>query len=165
MQLNKKVFQGLVFIFFLLLGLAENCNSQTNDGNGKIVKIHPSIGNSINLSEKKEFQLFTEYNDSLFESAHLVKYTDSSYTILIKTTTGKSFEKPISIKELDAIYASIEKIRPAGTTPPADDKIEKKPTQEELEKQRKRENYYDSAQTIAEITFQIIYTLLLICAN
>ncbi len=164
MQLDKTFFKGQFFIFFLLLGFAENCIAQTIDETGKIVKIHPSIGNSIDLSEKKEFQLFTEYNDSLFESAHLVKYGDENYTILIKTTTGKSFEKPISINELDAIYANIEKVKPAPNSQ-ADEVSERKLSKEELEKQQKKESHYDSIRTIAEISFQVIFVLLEIIAH
>lgn len=154
----------LFFLFFMSFGFNKNGISQT-DRNGKIVAFHPSVGNSITISEKKEFSLFTEYNDSLFESAQLVKYrVDSTYAVIIKTTNGKSFEKPIGIKELDAIYASIEKLKPASTKTTVDDYFDKKPTKEEIEAKKKADRK-ESAEMIAEISFQVIYTILIILAN
>ncbi len=147
-------------IFFLILtsfGLIQNGSSQ-DDRNGRIVAFHPAVGNSINLLEKKEFQLFTEYNDSLFESAQLVKYSADSYSILVKTISDQSFEKPITIQELDAIYAKIEKEKSTKTV--VDDYVEKKPPKEE----QKRANRSESAYMIAEITLQIVFVFLEILA-
>lgn len=163
MRLNKKLFQILFFIFAISFGFAKNSNSQTYK-NGKIVAFHPSVGNSIDLSEKKQFLLFTEYNDSLFESAQLIKYNFDSFSVLFKTTKAESFEKSITIKELDEIYGFIEKAKPAATSL-NDDYVDKKPTKEKQEKQKKREDHYDSVQIVAEITFQIIFVLLEILAQ
>lgn len=164
MNCKTSILLKFFFLFFMSFGFVKNGISQT-DRNGKIVAFHPSVGNSITLDEKKEFSLFTEYNDSLFESAQLFKYSvDTTYAVLFKTTNEKSFEKQISIKELDAIYASIEKRRPATTNTTVDDYFEKKPTKEEIEEQKKA-NRKESAEMIAEISFQVIYTILIILAN
>ena len=160
----KRKTSTLLNLFFLVLisfGIAENAISQT-EGNGKIVAFHPSAGNSITLSEKKEFFLFSEYNDSLFESAHLVKYSPANYAVLFKNTKGRSFEKPISVKELDCIYEKIEKVKPAVVITPTEDYVEKKALTKEEQKKIDR---IEGAQMIAEISFQIIYTLLVILAN
>lgn len=165
MKCNTSSLLKFLFLFSIGLGVVKNCLSQT-ERNGKIVAFHPSVGNSITLSEKKEFSLFTEYNDSLFESAQLIKYhVDTTFAVIIKTTNGKSFEKPIGIKELDAIYASIEKLKPISSKNTAvDDYFDKKPTKEEIEAKKKADRK-ESAEMIAEISFQIIYVILVVLAN
>lgn len=157
MNFQKRPILILICILFILFGYTKSSISQT-DKNGKIVAFHPSVGNSINLQEKKEFGIFTEYNDSLFESAQLVKYNSESYTVLLKTTNGQSFEKPISIQELDALYANIEKVKPVIT----DDYVE---VNKPKEKQFKKDNRSESAQIVAEITIQIVFVLLEILAH
>lgn len=161
MKYKTSTLLNLLFLFFISFGVAENGISQT-DRNGKIVAFHPSVGNSLTLSEKKEFSLFSEYNDSLFESAQLVKYSIDSYAVLFKNTKGKSFEKPISVQELDAIYAGIEKIKPAAVITPSDDYVEKKALSKE---EQKRADRHESAEMIAEISFEIIYAILVILAD
>lgn len=158
MKYKPSAFLKSFLLFLTFLGITQNGISQ-DERNGRIVAFHPSVGNSINLSEKKEFQLFTEYNDSLFESVQLAKYSADTYSILVKTTTDQSFEKPITIQELDAIYSKIEKAKPAKTF--VDDYLEQRPTKEE----QKRANRSESAYMIAEITFQIVFVLLEILAN
>jgi len=165
MKWDNKLFSFVFLLFFLLFGFSQKGNSQIDEANGIIVAFHPSVGNAINLSEKKEFNFFSEYNDSLFESAQLVKYSNNRYTVLFKTTKGGSFEKPITTDELDEIYASVEKVKPAEKALPTNDGGEKKLTKEELEKQQKKDDHYESVQTIAEITFQIIFVLLEIWAG
>lgn len=162
---NNLLFTFVFPLFFLLFGFPQKGNSQIDETNGIIVAFHPSVGNSINLTEKKEFNFFPEYNDSLFESAQLVKYSNDRYTVLFKTTKGGSFEKAITTGELDELYASVEKVKPAEKAPATNNSGEKKLSKEELEKQQKRDDHYESVQTIAEITFQIIFVLLEICAN
>ena len=109
--------------------------------------------------------LFPEYTDSLFQSAQLVKHSNDRYSIMIKTTNEKNFEKPISINNLDTIYAIIEKENPIPLNTVTDDYIAKKPSQEYLLKQKKRQDQYDSVKTVAEITFQILFVLLEILAQ
>ena len=97
MNFKKVPFLKFIFLLFLLFGSAKNNFSQTDTVNGKIVAFHPSVGMGIDLLEKKQFSLFSEYTDSLFQSAQLVKYSTERYAVMIKTTNGQSFEKPISI--------------------------------------------------------------------
>ena len=158
MKYKTSTLLNLLFLLFISFGFTENGISQT-DRNGKIVAFHPSVGNSLTLSEKKEFFLFSEYNDSLFESAQLVKHNIDTYTVLIKTTKGQSFEKSISIQELDAIYASIEKIKPQ--TKATDDYVVKPQSKEKEIKTDKFEAGYIAAQ----ITLQVIFVLLEILAH
>jgi hypothetical protein len=99
-------------IFLLFLFLPFFLQAQTADS-VKIITLHPSVGKSIDVKEKKEFYLFPDYNDSIFESAEILKYNDSTYTIRFKTTTGNFFEKPTNTKELDAMYAKVDRIKPA----------------------------------------------------
>lgn len=161
MNFKKQIFLNLLCFFFLLFGNAKNGISQTDDRTGKIIAFHPSVGNSLDLSEKKEFGVFTEYNDSLFESAQLVKYSIDRYSVLVKTKNGQSFERPISIKELDAIYAGIEKLKPLSSTVETDDYVVEKPAKEkEIKKSRN-----DTAYIIGEITLQILFVFLEVLAH
>ncbi len=159
MNLKKHHLLELFCFFILLFGSVKNSISQIDETNGKIVAFHPSVGISINLSEKKEFAIFTEYNDSLFESAQLVKYSIDNYSVLIKTTKGQSFEKPISIQELDGIYASIEKIKQGNVVAPntsTDDYVEgNHPKEKEFKKHKSETAYY-----VTEITIQILFVFL-----
>lgn len=159
--MNMKTYLVLFFIFFLLFGSAKNGCSQIYDANGIIVAFHPSVGNAIDLSEKKELNLFPEYNDSLFESAQLIKYSNDRYALLFKTTKGGSFEKPITIKELDEIYFNIEKVKPSAKSS-SDDYVDNKASKKSSEK---RENRSENVQIAAEITLQIIFVFLEILAN
>lgn len=102
--------------FFLLIFailFSKSIFAQTNNDD-RIIAFHPLSGKTIDVHEKKKYTIFNEYNDSVFEIAQLVKHSNGSYSILVKTKSGKSIEKPASIAELDAIYASIEKIDPAN---------------------------------------------------
>lgn len=85
--------------------------AQTDDSI-KIITLHPSVGNSIDVHEKKMFYLFSDYKDSIFESAEILKYNDSTYTFRFKTTNGKILEKPTNKHELDEMYAKIDRIKP-----------------------------------------------------
>lgn len=147
----------LVLFFSFLLSLPSW--SQTTHS-GKIVAFHPSVGNAITVKEKKEYDLFKEYNDSLFESAQLVKYSSDSFAILIKTTTGQSFEKPAGRQELDAIYAAIEKVKPFQRS--ADDYVFDKTEEEE---RQKRINRSENIQFAVEVTLQIVFVFLEILAQ
>ena len=59
----------------------------------------------------------------------------------------------------------IEKENPIPLNTVTDDYIAKKPSQEDLLKQKKRQDQYDSVKTVAEITFQILFVLLEILAQ
>ncbi|MGZ4060904.1 MAG: hypothetical protein ACXVPU_17870, partial [Bacteroidia bacterium] len=106
--------------------------------NGKLIILHPSVGNSIDQKEKKEFSLFPEYSNSEFESAQLIKHNDTTYTFLISTTKGKSFERPTNLREMQQYYNAIEAIKPAQTANESDDYYTQKPEKDEEAKPRHR---------------------------
>jgi hypothetical protein len=112
--------------------------SQQDDANGRIIAFHPNAGNTITQSEKSEFGIFREYNDSLFDVAQLIKYNDSTYRILIKTVDGKSILKNTDQQELNAIYAAIDKVRPAEDY--KDDAVPLSQRDEEKERIRRQRN-------------------------
>ncbi len=87
-------------------------------GTGQIMMMHPSVGNTITLNEKQKFGLFPQQPDSTFEMAQLVKYDDTTYTILFRTACDGRFENTISINELLQMYIKIESIEPAPILPP-----------------------------------------------
>ncbi|MCW3085887.1 MAG: hypothetical protein JWP12_3253 [Bacteroidetes bacterium] len=82
-------------------------------GTGQIMMLHPSLGNTITLNEKQKFGLFPQQPDSTFETAQLVKYDDTTYTILFRTVCDDRFENTISINELLLMYIKVEQIQPA----------------------------------------------------
>ena len=119
----------------LLLFLPFLSFSQTS-GSVKILTLHPSVGKSIDVNEKKEFSLFPDYKDSIFGSAEILKYNDSTYTIRFTTTTGKVFEKPTNTNELDAMYANVENKKP---TEYVETKHERKSEAREREAEQKKQ--------------------------
>ncbi|MCX6295042.1 MAG: hypothetical protein NTX97_03070 [Bacteroidetes bacterium] len=145
-MLKKSSLLSLIFcLHFFLIGGIENGFSQTGQ-NGTIIAFHPSLGKTVDQKEKKDFGLFPEYTDSLFESAQLVKYAVDSFTVLFKTKIGKSFERPISIHELDKIYATIEQANPSST-------VETKNEEDSKEREIKRRKRNETANNIGEITY------------
>jgi hypothetical protein len=109
--------------------------SYGQDSLSKVVCFHPVLGNLVDRSEKQEYDIFTEYTDSLFESAQLFRAADSSYTIVVKTSNGQSFQKSAGTEELDAIYHKVENTRSAQKAATAKQKAE-----ERREKERKAQN-------------------------
>ena len=123
--------------------------------NGKVIILHPSVGNSIDLKEKKEFSLFPEYSNFEFESAQLIKHNDTTYTFLIFTTKGKSFERATNLREMQQYYNAIENIKPApvANANESDDYYTQKPEKDEEAKPRHRN---------PALAFEIIFDVLLI---
>jgi|GEM_PF-7049682 len=105
----------LLFTHIFLLCLL-SANAQLR-GTGTVITLHPSLGKTITPEEKKEFGLFADWPDNNFETAHFVKYDDSTYTVLFKTATG-SFERSIAATELAAIHDGVERQKPAPPPPP-----------------------------------------------
>jgi hypothetical protein len=117
---NKMKYYYCILLFLLpFISIAQQAFDE-----GIVVALHPSVGLTITKDEKKEFALFPEYNDSIFESAHYIKYNDSTYTFLFRKTDGSKLEKSVTKTETDKMYAQIEKIKPAST-------INKQPIKEE----------------------------------
>jgi hypothetical protein len=138
---------------FIFIFLTQFLHSQTAE-NGKVVALHPSIGNTIDIKEKKQFSLFPEYTDSLFESAQLIKYNDTTYTFLIKTTSGKSFERAAKFHEMQKDYATIESIKPAQVVNSEKKTDYYSPKEENNEKAKSR-------RVASGIGFEIFFDVLL----
>ena len=143
--------------FFLILSLIafKVSVSQTKD-EGRVVSLHPSVGNVIDAKEKAKFSLFPEYNDSLFESAQLVKYNDTTYSFMIKPVQGKSFERPIEFNELRLYYNKIESIEPASKAITAVD-----PSDYYTEnKGERKKDHMETAGYILETVFDVLFIIL-----
>jgi hypothetical protein len=82
-------------------------------GTGSVITLHPAIGPTITLNEKKKFFLFPQEDTLLFESALVIKYNDSVYSFVIRKTDGNRFEKFTTKKEIEEMYSRIEKLEPA----------------------------------------------------
>lgn len=118
-----------IIIYFILIFFPFSAIAQTGDS-VKILTLHPSVGKSIDVKEKKEFYLFPDYKDSVFRSAEILKYNDTAYTIRFTTTTGNVFEKPTTTKELDAMFAKIDTVKPTEYVENKHDKKPQKPDRE-----------------------------------
>jgi hypothetical protein len=133
-------------IYFILIFFPFSAIAQTSDS-VKILTLHPSVGKSIDVKEKKEFYLFPDYKDSVFRSAEILKYNDTTYSIRFTTTTGKVFEKPTTTKELDAMYAKVDSKKP---TEYVQDKREKRSQRHERDPE-----YNENSRTNAEIGLHV----------
>ena len=119
-------------IFILLFLSSFILKAQKACDEGRIVALHPTIGQTITIDEKKKFSLLSQYADSTFESAQLVKYNDSTYSFVIRKTDGERSEKFITKIEVEKMYAQIEQIKPASTIPQPVIKKEPEKVNEEL---------------------------------
>jgi Na+-transporting NADH:ubiquinone oxidoreductase subunit NqrC len=136
-----------LLLFFLIPLLS---SAQTTDS-GMVITLHPAVGNTITANEKKQFDLFTEYNDSLFESAQIVKYNDSTYAIRLKTIQGNFFERETDSKELHTIYEKIERIKPVEK----DEYVENKRNSEQLKKD-KQEDRINTGFQFSQMFFELL---------
>jgi hypothetical protein len=149
--MKKGCFEFLI-LCILMVWMTSSTAFAQSEKNGKIISFHPSIGNSIELKEKQEYELFPEYSDSLFESAELIKFDSSNFEVKFKTKNAKSFNRPITTAQLDEIYYAIDRRQPLNQ-PTLDEKNEL----QEIE--RKRRNA-EIARNVAEISLEaFFYTL------
>jgi hypothetical protein len=157
MNRRNHFIEKLVFVFFLTLVWTNAVISQTVLAK-KTISFHPAVGLSIDLSEKKELHIFTEYNDSIFDSAVLLVDSTSNYSILFTTITGYVFEKPIVSSEKKAIYDLIEKVKPASAVMDPPDYYT---VNEEKEKAlRKERRQADAYRFWSEVTYQSVILIL-----
>ena len=157
LAMKKYTFVLLVFIFCSVSAFSQSSSSD------RIIAFHPSSGKSIDVQQKNRYNIFNEYSDSVFELAQLVKHKDSSYSILIKTRSGKSIEKAISIAELDNIYSAIDKVEKKQ---PGTDlySIEPRVENELSEERRIRERRVENAIIIGNIAYRSFIVLIEILA-
>ncbi len=146
-------------LLILSLTVSTATFSQTHE-EARIISIHPSVGNTIDVKEKQKFSLFPEYNDSLFESAQLLKYNDSTYTFLIKPVGGKSFERPADFNERQLYYNKIETREPASKVVTAAE-----PTDYYTGTKERTRNNYEAAGYIFETVFNVLFIILEIAAH
>jgi len=82
--------------------------SYTKDGY-QVIVIHPTIGESIDLAEKKKYQLFPSYyfSNRDFVSAQFLKKPDGTIILRAVVSKGKFPDKISSQKEVDRYAAKI----------------------------------------------------------
>lgn len=143
----------LIFITLTISGISFAQTTET----GKAIIVHPAIGKLIDQSEKITFTLFPEYKDSTFNSAYVVKYNDSTFTVVVTNINNQSIEKSISRIELDKMYYQIDEISQ-----------KEKPVYNEEKKKRKRSgpnysyNTYYLTETLVQLTLITIDVLLIL---
>jgi len=130
-----------------------------NPGIGKAIIIHPSVGKVIDNTEKKTYNLYPEYSDSTYNSSFVLKYNDTTFSVVVVNIKNQSIEKSISSAELDKMYYQIDEIS-----------LKEKPVYNEEKKKRKRSgpNYSYNTYYLTEALVQLTITtinVLLILAN
>ncbi|MBA3971903.1 MAG: hypothetical protein H0X46_07125 [Bacteroidetes bacterium] len=152
-----------ILLFFAFYSGASFAQESSTD---KIIAFHPSAGKTIDLQEKIKYSIFKEYSDSIFQSAQLVKRNTGDYFILISTRSGKSFEKPVTIAELDAIHAAIDKVTPAQhkTVTSIEPETDRNAEEERRIRQRRTENAIIIGD-IAYRSFVVLINVLVIIAQ
>ena len=134
-----------LFVFLHLLSF-----SQTKDS-GQVIGIHPTLGKSITQDEKARYHLFPEYQDSLFESAKIFKYNDSTFLLIIKPIHAAEITRNISTKELDAIYYKVEEDNAAVKK--AENSYTMTEEEKKAERRKQHSDYWDDA--LAEFFSQL----------
>ncbi len=154
----------LTIALILTCHFPSEISAQKLKWDGKIIPFHPAVGNEVSAAEKKEFGIFTEYNDSLFESAQLIEYDSSKYVVLIRSTRGTSFEREMPVTEKEAIYKRIESIKPFASIvePGEDDYVVKK---EDAGDTPKRKDHSQAWMTALDISLNVLFVFLEILAN
>jgi len=114
---------------------------------GAIITLHPSLGTRVSEIEKKEFSLFGDVADSVFDYAQFIKYNDSTFTVIIHNLNGQSSEKPISRAGLWVIYYQVDLIKPA-------------PASEDKSPSKKDERYARFTQGLDMVSEILGYTVL-----
>lgn len=116
-----------LFILFLNVSFAQE--------QSKAIILHPAVGKLIDQQEKKIYQLFPEYKDSAFVNAFILKYNDSTYTVVINAIKNKAIERNLSREDLDKMYYQIDEIY--KTNPPKSNSLL---NEEKNRKKRKKAN-------------------------
>ena len=148
------------FLLLLTCFIGSALFSQTLDSS-KIIGIHPAVGKSITKDEKVRYHLFPEYKDSLFESAHVLKYNDTTFALVIKPINASEIVRSISTKELDALYYNVEDIE--ALSKKTEDAYAFS-SEEKKEGQKKHHNgYWDDALSeflwdLFALTFEVLIT-------
>lgn len=92
----------IAIIILLCIGL------KSITAQGKIVCIHPEIGDTLNLKEKKNYLLFPEISNDDFSYA-FIRYLHNSYYLCTYFETDSSISK-IDTSDLSSYYKHIEKM-------------------------------------------------------
>jgi hypothetical protein len=138
----------LLFLFFTFIFCAKAQEPDTL----KVIGIHPAVGKIISQDEKIRYHLFPEYKDSAFISARVLKYTDSTFMLSIRSVQGVEVQNHISTKQLDALYYQIDDVE-KGKQPREEQYVL---TEEEKRQERKRRNKEDASEFWMEFLGQMI---------
>jgi hypothetical protein len=120
----------------------------------KVIGLHPSVGKSISHDDKLRYDLFPEYNDSLFSSASIILNTDSSYTLSVTALNKKTIKRPITRQEMDELYRKIEHKAPAEAT----DYVQKESEKKAIRKERATHTFMNVLGQIVLISLQVMLT-------
>jgi hypothetical protein len=149
-----------LFAFIFLAGLLK---AQEADS-GKVIGLHPSVGKLITRDEKIRYHLFPDYKDSIFQSAKIIRYNDSTFILAVSTTIGQEVKTPVTTIDLDNLYYRIEDSEKAKKS--NDDYVL---TEEERKEARKKRAKHDNSifwyNFLAEMTVFTIEIVLALAAG
>jgi hypothetical protein len=151
-----KFFLLILSILFFLNLHARNTDS------AKVIGVHPAVGKLISLDEKIKYKLFTEYKDSVFVSAQVLKLNDSTFQLSVRSIQGIEIKNHISTKQLDDLFYRIDDVEKGK-------KIKEEEyvmTDEEKKEERRKRSREVSASFwynfLAQMTILTVETLLTI---
>lgn len=101
-KIKKLICCSLIILFPFIVSAQEVVNK------GKLVVLHPSVDSIITIDKKIKYALFPEYTNSVFGSAELIKYNDTVFSFVFKTTNGSTFERATTRTDIDKMYYQIE---------------------------------------------------------
>lgn len=148
-----------LFVFSLII-LSSFAQAQTADS-GKVIGIHPAVGKLITRDEKIRYRLFSEYKDSTFENAKIIKYNDSTFVLDVTSIQGTEIKTNVNTKQLDDLYFKIDDVVKGKSV----DNDEYVKTDQEKKEERKRRRadadrsfWYNFFAEMTILTFETILT-------
>jgi hypothetical protein len=98
--MSKKIF--LIAAAFSVLSVSGF--SQTGQS---VVSVHPQVGNVIDSTEKRVFNLFPEYRNDVYVAARVLENEDGTMTLRVETSKNKTVEREITQDEISKMNAQI----------------------------------------------------------
>lgn len=148
-------------LFFTLFFLSFFFAKAQNADSGRVIGIHPAVGKSISREEKIRYALFPEYKDSLFESAEIIKYNDSTFMLHVRAVQGTEITTKVSTRELDDLFYDIEKVEKSKKE--KDEYVLTEEERKEIRRKRAKEesaNFWtDFLVNMTIITFETLLTI------
>ena len=139
---------------FLLLASAFFAKAQNTD-TMRLIGIHPAVGKTIERDEKKEYHLFTDYNDSLFDYAQVFRKNDTTFRLVITSIRGSQQSYRLDTAAMNELYDRIDAVEQAKLN--GDDYAD---TDTKVKKHPHADFWYDVLGEAIYVTIDLLISLL-----